>query len=199
MPTPSPFKKYLRHISLTWPFPIDTVTPHGLLMLRNCFLDFAVEHWFGCRATEPGFTGDIGAIEVSLIDWSIEMGAVLRLQNHIDSSPIQIDRQNTAIKLLILFCMQTSAIGIDTGSWKAPVDVFRYCNSSELTVCTCCRPRLIKEHTSYRYKYFMVIIIVSVHKHRPHWLVKEHFVYCYSLQIPRTAVKVRYHKMYSVQ
>ena len=37
-------------------------------MLRNCFLDFAV-HWFGCRATEPGFTGDIGAIEVWLIDW----------------------------------------------------------------------------------------------------------------------------------
>ena len=24
--------------------PIDTVTPHALLMLRNCFLDFAVEH-----------------------------------------------------------------------------------------------------------------------------------------------------------
>ena len=35
-------------------------------MLRNCFLDFAVEHWFG---TEPGFAGDIGAIEVWLIDW----------------------------------------------------------------------------------------------------------------------------------
>ena len=28
--------------------PIDTVTPHGLSMLRNCYLDFAVEHWFGC-------------------------------------------------------------------------------------------------------------------------------------------------------
>ena len=38
-------------------------------MLRNYFLDFAVEHWFGCRATEPGFARDIGAIEVSLIDW----------------------------------------------------------------------------------------------------------------------------------
>ena len=35
--------------------------------LRNCFLDFAVEHWFGCRATEPVFTGDIGAIEVWLV------------------------------------------------------------------------------------------------------------------------------------
>ena len=38
-------------------------------MLRNCFLDFAVDHWFGCRATEPGFAGDIGAIELWLIDW----------------------------------------------------------------------------------------------------------------------------------
>ena len=38
-------------------------------MLRNCLLDFFVEHWFGCRATEPGFAGDIGAIEVWLIDW----------------------------------------------------------------------------------------------------------------------------------
>ena len=35
------------------------------------FLEFAVEHWFGCRATGPGFTGDIGAIEVWLIDWLI--------------------------------------------------------------------------------------------------------------------------------
>ena len=51
---------------------IDTVTPHGLLMLWNRFLDFAVEHWFGCRATEPGFAGDIGAIEVWLIDWLID-------------------------------------------------------------------------------------------------------------------------------
>ena len=31
-----------------------------------------VEHWFGCRATEPGFAGDIGAIEVWLIDWLID-------------------------------------------------------------------------------------------------------------------------------
>ena len=30
-------------------------------------LDFAVEHWSGCRATEPGFAGDIGAIKVWLI------------------------------------------------------------------------------------------------------------------------------------
>ena len=30
----------------------------------NCFLDFAVEHWFGCRTTEPAFARDIGAIEL---------------------------------------------------------------------------------------------------------------------------------------
>ena len=30
------------------------------------------EHWFGCRATEPGFAGDIGAIEVWLIDLLID-------------------------------------------------------------------------------------------------------------------------------
>ena len=45
-----------------------SVCSHGLLMLRNCFLYFAVEHCFGCHATEPGFAGDIGAIEVRLID-----------------------------------------------------------------------------------------------------------------------------------
>ena len=43
-------------------------------MSRNCFLDFAVEHWFGCRATEPGFTEDIGAMEVWLIDWGPRRG-----------------------------------------------------------------------------------------------------------------------------
>ena len=41
-------------------------------MLQNCFLDFAVEQWFGCRATESGFAEDIGAIEVWLIDWLID-------------------------------------------------------------------------------------------------------------------------------
>ena len=37
-------------------------------MVRNCFLDFAVEHWFGFRTTEPGFAEVIGAIEGWLID-----------------------------------------------------------------------------------------------------------------------------------
>ena len=68
-----PLRNIWRHISLTWPFPIDTVIPHGLLMLRNCFLNFAVKHWFVCHATEPSFTEDNGAIEVWLIDWFIEM------------------------------------------------------------------------------------------------------------------------------
>ena len=38
----------------------------------NCFLDFVVEHWFGCGAAESGFAGDIGAIEVCLIDLLIK-------------------------------------------------------------------------------------------------------------------------------
>ena len=37
----------------------------------SCFIDFAVEHQFGCHATEPGYTGDIGGIEIWLIDWLI--------------------------------------------------------------------------------------------------------------------------------
>ena len=54
-----------RHIFSTWPFPpIDTGMPDDLLTLWNCFIDFAVEHWFGCRATETGYAGDIGAIEI---------------------------------------------------------------------------------------------------------------------------------------
>ena len=65
---------------------IDTVTPHGLLMLRSCFLDFAVEHWFGCCTTEPGFVGDIGAIEVWLIDWLIDWGQFLQSQTKLNYS-----------------------------------------------------------------------------------------------------------------
>ena len=38
------------------------------MMLRNCFLDFAVKHWFGCHATEPGIAGEIGGIEIWLTD-----------------------------------------------------------------------------------------------------------------------------------
>ena len=49
--------------------PVDTGVPYCLLMLRNDFNDFAFEHWSGCCATEPGYAGDIGAIEIWLIDW----------------------------------------------------------------------------------------------------------------------------------
>ena len=57
--------------SLTLPVPIDTSTFDGPLMLRNCFCEFAFEHWFGCCATESGLARDISIIEIWLIDWKI--------------------------------------------------------------------------------------------------------------------------------
>ena len=53
-----------------WPLhPLNNqFVPYCLLMLRNDFNDFAFEHRFGCCATEPGYAGDIGAIEIWLID-----------------------------------------------------------------------------------------------------------------------------------
>ena len=52
------FKKHLNtHLfDLTFP-PIETGTTDGLLMLWNCFIEFAVEHWFSCCGTGPGFAG----------------------------------------------------------------------------------------------------------------------------------------------
>ena len=47
--------------------PVDTGVPNCLLMLHNDFNDFAFEHRSGCCATEPGYAGDIGGIEI----WSI--------------------------------------------------------------------------------------------------------------------------------
>ena len=44
--------------------PLDTSTPDSLLIPWNCFIDFAIEDWFGCCTTEPGFAEDIGAIEI---------------------------------------------------------------------------------------------------------------------------------------
>ena len=49
--------------------PVDTGVPNCLLMLRNDFNDFAFEHRSGCCATEPGYAGDIDAIEIWFIDW----------------------------------------------------------------------------------------------------------------------------------
>ena len=68
-----PSRNVWRHTSLWLGLsPVDTGMPDGLLMLRNCFLEFAIKHWFGCRTTEPGFAEDIGAIEIWLTDWLID-------------------------------------------------------------------------------------------------------------------------------
>ena len=56
-------KTYLCDLASSPP-PVDTGVPNGLLMLRNDFNDFAFEHRSGCCATEPGYAGDIGAIEI---------------------------------------------------------------------------------------------------------------------------------------
>ena len=62
------FKKSLKiHLFDFGLFPMDTSIPNGLLMLWNCFIGFAVEHRFGCLATESGFARNIGAIKVWLI------------------------------------------------------------------------------------------------------------------------------------
>ena len=61
-----PLRNSCRHISLTWLSPTDTSTPNGLLMLRSFSPDFAIEHRFGCRATEPGLAADIDAMEIWL-------------------------------------------------------------------------------------------------------------------------------------
>ena len=45
--------------------------PFWAVDITQLFIDFAVEHRFGCRATEPGFVRDIGALEIWLIDWLI--------------------------------------------------------------------------------------------------------------------------------
>ena len=38
-------------------------------IILDRFTDFAVERQFNCHATEAGFAGDIGTIEIWLIDW----------------------------------------------------------------------------------------------------------------------------------
>ena len=56
------FKKHLKtslRLSLS---PIDTNTPDGPLMLRKVCC-----HCFNCHATEPGFNGGIGAMDIWLI------------------------------------------------------------------------------------------------------------------------------------
>ena len=58
-----------KHTFSTWPPPVDIGVPNGLFMLRNSLSDFVFEHRYGCCATEPGYAGDIAAIE---FDWLID-------------------------------------------------------------------------------------------------------------------------------
>ena len=59
------FRRRLKTYLFDLAFPhVDTGVPYCLLMLRNEFNDFAFEHRSGCCATEPGYAGDIGAIEI---------------------------------------------------------------------------------------------------------------------------------------
>ena len=71
-----PPRCHLQKTSQNIPFrlglpPVDTGVPNSLLMLRNSLKDLAFEHRSGCCATEPGYAGDIGAIDIWLIDWLI--------------------------------------------------------------------------------------------------------------------------------
>ena len=54
-----------KHTFRTWPSPsVDTCVPNGLLMLQNSLNNFVFEHRSGCCATESGYAGHIGAIEI---------------------------------------------------------------------------------------------------------------------------------------
>ena len=57
-----------KHTFSTWPPLVGTSVPNGLLLLRNSFNDCVFEHRSGCCASEPGYAGDIGGIEIWLID-----------------------------------------------------------------------------------------------------------------------------------
>ena len=56
----------------------------GLLMLWNCFIDFAVEHRFGCRDTEPDITRKGGGYwsYTNLIDRLIEVEYFSMIKGH---------------------------------------------------------------------------------------------------------------------
>ena len=71
-----PSRNIWRHISdLAFP-PLYTGTPYNLLIPRNCFINFAVEHWFGCCTTESGFAGDINVMKIWLIDWQFHNSSI---------------------------------------------------------------------------------------------------------------------------
>ena len=42
--------------------------PDGSFILQSCFINLAVEHWFGSCPTESGYSRDISAIEILLIN-----------------------------------------------------------------------------------------------------------------------------------
>ena len=60
-----------KHISLTWPTPPPFLTCSMPDAVMDLIHQFAVEHWFSCGATEPGYAWDISAIEIWLTDWLI--------------------------------------------------------------------------------------------------------------------------------
>ena len=67
-----PLEDVSKHTFSIWPpSPVDTGVPSSLLMLRNSLNDFVFEHQSGCCATKPGYAGDIGSIEIWLIDWLV--------------------------------------------------------------------------------------------------------------------------------
>ena len=75
-----PSRNIWRQISLIWPSPHRYRHSPWPVDVTELFPRFAVEHWFACRATEPGFAGDIGAIEVWLIilEGGLNLEGVLR-------------------------------------------------------------------------------------------------------------------------
>ena len=60
-----PSEDVSKHTFSTWPF---RGRHRCALLPVDDFNDFAFEHRSGCCATEPGYAGDIGAIEIWLID-----------------------------------------------------------------------------------------------------------------------------------
>ena len=73
-PRLQPSENVSKHTFLTWPFPRrHRWAQTACWLLRNDFNDFAFEHRSGCYATESGYAGDIGAIEIWLIDWLVKI------------------------------------------------------------------------------------------------------------------------------
>ena len=66
-------KKHLKTHLFDVTFPLYAhAQPMSPLMPWNCLINFAIAYWFGCRASKPGVTGDIGTTKIWLIDWEID-------------------------------------------------------------------------------------------------------------------------------